>query len=109
MANWSQEVPQGTIESVDGYEPAFRANVNFGADWSRFDADQTHARLQLKIVGRTEEGSSISLDYNSIMRVDEAVAKVFGMQPDAESLPFSNIGTGDILAASSSNRISWSR
>ena len=77
---------------MDGFEPAFKANVNFGADWSNFDADQKHARLQLKVVGRTEEGASISLDYNSIMKVDEAVAKVFGMQPDAKSLPFGNVG-----------------
>ena len=83
---------------MNGFEPAFKASVNFGADWSSFDADQRHARLQLKVVGRTDEGSSISLDYNSIMRVDEAVAKVFTMQPNAKSLPFGNVGKRDSMS-----------
>ncbi|KAI1338296.1 hypothetical protein F5Y15DRAFT_424989 [Xylariaceae sp. FL0016] len=44
----SQGTPTGTIESVPGFEPAFKATVNFGADWLSFDPDGTHGRIDLK-------------------------------------------------------------
>ncbi|KAI1444242.1 hypothetical protein F5Y02DRAFT_419335 [Annulohypoxylon stygium] len=40
--------PTGTIESVPGFEPAFKATVNFGADWLSFDPDGTHGRIDLR-------------------------------------------------------------
>ncbi|KAI4201013.1 MAG: hypothetical protein LQ346_002255 [Caloplaca aetnensis] len=82
------DCPSGTIESAEGFSPAFKAKVNFGADWCTFDADKEHGRLNLKVVARTEEGTSISLDYNGVIRMDEAAWKVFTMQPDAKTMAF---------------------
>ncbi|KAL9014474.1 MAG: hypothetical protein Q9173_000884 [Seirophora scorigena] len=82
------DCPSGTIESVEGFSPAFKAKVNFGADWCTFDADKEHGRLNLKVVARTDEGASISLDYNRVIRMDEAAWKVFTMQPDAKTMAF---------------------
>ncbi|KAL9597891.1 MAG: hypothetical protein Q9219_004844 [cf. Caloplaca sp. 3 TL-2023] len=85
------DCPTGTIESAEGFSPAFKAEVNFGADWCTFDADRQHGRLNLKVVARTTEGgASISLDYNGVMRMDEATWKVFTMQPDAKTMAFGN-------------------
>ena len=43
-----QGTPTGSIE----IEPAFKANVNFGADWLSFDPDGKHARIDLRGVAR---------------------------------------------------------
>lgn len=47
-----QGTPTGTMESVPGFVPAFKANVNFGADWLSFDPDGKHARIDLKGMAR---------------------------------------------------------
>ena len=51
-----QNTPTGTIETVPGYEPAFKANVDFGADWLSFDPDGKHARIDLKGMARFVDG-----------------------------------------------------
>lgn len=48
----SQATPTGTIETVPGYEPAFKATVNFGADWLRFDPDGSHGRIDLRGIAK---------------------------------------------------------
>ncbi|KAL9030776.1 MAG: hypothetical protein Q9196_001126 [Gyalolechia fulgens] len=82
------DCPTGTIESAEGFSPAFKAEVNFGADWCTFDADKQHGRLNLKVVARTTDGACISLDYQGVIRMDEAAWKVFTMQPDAQTMAF---------------------
>lgn len=47
-----QATPTGTIETVPGYEPAFKATVNFGADWLRFDPDGSHGRIDLRGIAK---------------------------------------------------------
>lgn len=87
-----QETPTGTLESIEGFSPAFKAKVNFGADWLRFDPDRAHGRIDLKGIARTEEGHSISFGYVGIIDMDEDVWKIFNMQPDMKTVPFGNAG-----------------
>ncbi len=47
-----QGTPSGTIESVPGYEPSFKAEVAFGADWLSFDPDGKHGRINLKGIAK---------------------------------------------------------
>ncbi|KAL8937350.1 MAG: hypothetical protein Q9216_004467 [Gyalolechia sp. 2 TL-2023] len=84
------DCPTGTIEFAEGCSSAFKAEVNFGADWCTFDADKQHGRLNLKVVARTADGASISLDYHGVIRMDDATWKVFTMQPDAKTMAFGN-------------------
>ena len=51
-ANNLEATPTGTLETVPGFEPAFKANVNFGADWLSFDADGEHARIDLRGIAK---------------------------------------------------------
>ncbi|KAH8429234.1 hypothetical protein N8T08_007198 [Aspergillus melleus] len=82
------ETPTGTVETVEGFEPKFKANVVFGADWLEFDPDQKHARINMKAIARTEDGKEISFGYTGIIDTNEAVLKIFHQQPDSVSVPF---------------------
>ncbi|KAJ5712066.1 hypothetical protein N7488_006222 [Penicillium malachiteum] len=83
-----QETPTGTIETVPGFEPQFSAKVVFGADWLEFDPDKKHARINMKAVATTEDGKDISFGYEGIIELNEAVMKIFNMEPDSVSVPF---------------------
>lgn len=51
----TQGTPTGTIETVPGFEPAFKATVNFGADWLSFDPDGAHGRIDLRGMARYDQ------------------------------------------------------
>ncbi|RYP71297.1 hypothetical protein DL771_004874 [Monosporascus sp. 5C6A] len=80
--------PTGTIETVPGFEPAFKATVNFGADWLSFDPDGNHGRIDLRGMARTEEGHSIDFRYTGVIKMAPEVHKIFDMQPDMATVPF---------------------
>ncbi|KAI9164119.1 Adenylate-forming reductase [Paramyrothecium foliicola] len=80
--------PSGTIESVPGYEPAFKATVNFGADWLSFDPDGEHGRIDLRGMARTENGSSIDFRYVGVIKMAPEVHKIFDMDPEMATVPF---------------------
>ncbi|KAK1979460.1 hypothetical protein LZ30DRAFT_596845 [Colletotrichum cereale] len=80
--------PTGTIETLPGFEPAFKAEVNFGADWLSFDPDGTHGRIDLRGIAKTEAGHSIDFRYQGIIEMAPGVKKIFEMQPDAATVPF---------------------
>ncbi|OOQ83532.1 hypothetical protein PEBR_34492 [Penicillium brasilianum] len=82
------ETPTGTIETVPGFEPQFSAKVVFGADWLEFDPDKKHARINMKAVATTTDDKDISFGYQGIIALNEAVMKIFNMEPDSVSVPF---------------------
>ncbi|KAI1412763.1 hypothetical protein F5Y13DRAFT_162633 [Hypoxylon sp. FL1857] len=92
--------PTGTIETVPGFEPAFKANVCFGADWLSFDPDRQHGRIDLRGIARTEEGHSIDFRYTGVIEMAPEVHKIFDMAPDAKTVPFGfATGTHTFLVA----------
>ncbi|KAK7920439.1 hypothetical protein PG985_008461 [Apiospora marii] len=56
-----QEVPSGTVETVPGFEPAFKAVVTFGGDWFSMDADGKHGRVNFRGIAQTEDGQQIDV------------------------------------------------
>ncbi|KAL9124509.1 MAG: hypothetical protein Q9217_006163 [Psora testacea] len=80
--------PTGTIESVPGYEPAFKAKVDFGADWLSFDPDGNHARIDLKGMARTEQGHAIDFRYRGVIKMPPEVGKLFNGDPTMVTVPF---------------------
>lgn len=110
-----QGTPTGTIESVPGYEPSFKADVTFGADWLSFDPDGKHARINLKgmarfvsdvflahglsemyascsnhctVDHRTESNSAIDFRYKGIIKMPPEVQKLFNGDPTMATVPF---------------------
>ncbi|KUL87833.1 hypothetical protein ZTR_03136 [Talaromyces verruculosus] len=82
------ETPTGTIEAVPGFEPQFSAKVVFGAGWLEFDPDKKYARINMKAVATTTDGKDINFGYQGIIALNEAVMKIFNMEPDSVSVPF---------------------
>lgn len=64
----TQEVPSGTIETVPGFEPAFRADVVFGGDWFSLDADGKYGRVNFRGIAK----------YVKILRTHRQVAVAAG-------------------------------
>lgn len=95
-----QETPTGSIETVEGFEPAFKATVGFGADWLSFDPDGQHARIDLKAVARTEDGHSISFGYVGVITLDDDLRKIFTASPDAKTIPFGNASAFNVSITS---------
>lgn len=85
-----KETPTGTIETVPGFEPAFKATFGFGADWLSFDPDGKFGRIDLKAMAKTDDGHSISFGYVGIITIDEGVSKLFNGSKDAKTVPFGN-------------------
>lgn len=73
---------------MPGFEPAFKADVNFGADWLSFDPDGQHARINLKGMARTVEGQSIDFRYKGVIKMAADVKKIFEMSPEMKTVPF---------------------
>lgn len=78
---------------MEGFEPAFKATVGFGADWLSFDPDGQHARIDLKAVAKTEDGHSISFGYVGVITLTDDLRKIFTASPDAKTIPFGNAST----------------
>ncbi|KAI1387730.1 uncharacterized protein F4822DRAFT_291171 [Hypoxylon trugodes] len=85
------ECPTGTIESVPGFEPAFKATVTFGGDWFSMDADGQHGRVDFKGIAVTEDGHQIDLRTYGIVTMGPEASKVFNLQPDMCTVPFGYI------------------
>ncbi|KAF2726642.1 hypothetical protein EJ04DRAFT_571090 [Polyplosphaeria fusca] len=80
--------PTGTIESVPGYEPSFKADVVFGADWLSFDPDRKHGRINLKGIAKTDKGFSIDFRYKGVIKMADEVHQIFDMDPEMHTVPF---------------------
>ncbi|OTA98539.1 hypothetical protein M426DRAFT_258518 [Hypoxylon sp. CI-4A] len=86
-------MPTGTIETVPGFEPAFKAEVNFGADWMSFDAEDKFSRVNLRGVAKTDKGHSIDYHYTAVAKLEPSLRKLLTGAPDAETIPF-GLATG---------------
>ncbi|KAI5867268.1 hypothetical protein GGS23DRAFT_547604 [Durotheca rogersii] len=82
------ECPSGTVESVPGFEPAFKANFTFGGDWFSMDADGKHGRVDFRGIARSEEGHEIDVRVYGIVKMGPEASKVFNLQPDMATVPF---------------------
>ncbi|KAJ2984313.1 hypothetical protein NQ176_g60 [Zarea fungicola] len=80
--------PTGALETVPGFEPAFKGYVNCGADWLSFDADGEHARIHLRSIAKTEQGYAIDFRFQGVIQLAPEVQKIFNMQPDAATVSF---------------------
>ncbi|KAK2057593.1 hypothetical protein LY76DRAFT_515943 [Colletotrichum caudatum] len=81
-------IPTGTIETVPGFEPAFKANVVFGADWMSFDPDGKFARVDLRGIAKTEGGFTIDFRASGVIRLVPEVLKIVTMDPSMATTPF---------------------
>ncbi|KAK9414816.1 putative Lipid/polyisoprenoid-binding YceI-like domain-containing protein [Seiridium unicorne] len=82
------EVGSGTIETVPGFEPAFKAELNFGADWFTIDHDAKYGRVEIRAIAKTTEGFPIDLRSQGVIELTPPMAKIFGMEPDMATVPF---------------------
>lgn len=94
---------------MPGFEPSFKATVDFGADWLSFDPDGEHGRIDLRGMARfvlsppvevanfnkftndpcrTEEGHAIDFRYTGVIKMAPNVAKIFDGKPDMATVPF---------------------
>ncbi|TAQ89192.1 hypothetical protein B7494_g2483 [Chlorociboria aeruginascens] len=95
------ETSSGTIESVPGFTPAFKANIIFGADWLSFDPDGKFGRINLKGIAKTtEEDLTIDFGYTGVIEMTPEVTKIFTMNPEMKTAPFGHaMGSWTILTA----------
>ncbi|KAJ5736901.1 uncharacterized protein N7483_002026 [Penicillium malachiteum] len=82
------EVPSGTVETVPGFEPEFKAEIVFGGDWFVMDADGKHGRVNFRGIAKTDDGHVIDIRTFGTVDMVPAAAKVFTLQPDMASVPF---------------------
>ncbi|EED19834.1 conserved hypothetical protein [Talaromyces stipitatus ATCC 10500] len=82
------EFGKGTLETVEGFEPAFKAEIFHGADWLSFDSDEKHARIDVKAVAQTEDGETINFPYHGVVTLDKDVLSIFNMEPTSKTIPF---------------------
>jgi cell wall assembly regulator SMI1 len=83
-----KQTSSGSIETVQGFEPAFKADIVWGTDWLTFDPSGTHARVNLKALATTEEGHAISFAYTATIVLNDEIRKILTMQPDMKTVPF---------------------
>ncbi|KAK4240601.1 hypothetical protein C8A03DRAFT_31307 [Achaetomium macrosporum] len=82
------EVASGTIETVPGFEPAFKANVTFGADWFTIDYDKKYGRVDIRAIAKTEQGHPIDIRSQGVIEMSPPMAKIFSMDPEMKTTPF---------------------
>ncbi|EAQ92003.1 hypothetical protein F5144DRAFT_607619 [Chaetomium tenue] len=82
------EVTSGTIETVPGFEPAFKAEVKFAADWFTIDHDKKNGRVDIRCIAKTAEGHAIDLRSQGVIELAPPMAKIFSMDPEMKTTPF---------------------
>ncbi|KAI9730789.1 MAG: hypothetical protein M1818_008069 [Claussenomyces sp. TS43310] len=82
------EVSSGTIESVPGFEPAFKSEITFGADWFSIDHDAKYGRVDIRAIAKTQEGFAIDVRSQGVIQLAPPMAKIFNMEPDMATVPF---------------------
>ncbi|KAK3302590.1 uncharacterized protein B0T15DRAFT_577662 [Chaetomium strumarium] len=82
------EVAHGTIESVPGFAPAFNGILTFGADWFTMDHDRQHARVDIRLIAKTEKGHTLDIRSGGVMEMSRSVEKIFLLDPDAKTTRF---------------------
>ncbi|KAL8910088.1 MAG: hypothetical protein Q9171_004609 [Xanthocarpia ochracea] len=75
-------IDSGSIVSVEGFEPKLDLKLVSGSDYLYFDpGEEKKARLNVKAVFRTPEGTMVALTYTGCIHINEAVQKIFEGQP----------------------------
>jgi hypothetical protein len=100
----------GSIESAPGYEPAFKAELQSGADWFHVDNNGKYGRTEVRSVGKTD-GGFVEIRCTGIMTMAEPILKIFGGAPDMATTPFGlitshmTVTTGDAKLKELENRL----
>ncbi|KAL8857754.1 MAG: hypothetical protein Q9178_005654 [Gyalolechia marmorata] len=80
-------IESGSIVSVEGFEPKLDLKLVSGCDYLYFDpGEEKKARLNVKAVFRTPEGTMVALTYTGCIHINEEVQKIFEGQP--ATVPF---------------------
>ncbi|XXH00684.1 hypothetical protein Hte_007034 [Hypoxylon texense] len=83
--------PTGTIETIPGFEPAFKAKVVFGADWLSLDPDGKHGRIDLRGIAQTDKGFAIDFRAAGVIKITPEIRKIVDMDPTMATIPFGAI------------------
>ena len=73
---------------MPGFEPAFKAEVKFAADWFTIDHDKKNGRVDIRCIAKTAEGHAIDLRSQGVIELAPPMAKIFSMDPEMKTTPF---------------------
>ncbi|RAO73523.1 uncharacterized protein BHQ10_009535 [Talaromyces amestolkiae] len=86
LIHW--ETGSGTLTTAEGYDHPVEANVEYGSDWLVFDPDGGHARPELKLLARTDDGVVLDCGYTGVARASQPILDMFEKDPNAKTFPF---------------------
>ncbi|KAI0419755.1 hypothetical protein F5X98DRAFT_372380 [Xylaria grammica] len=82
------ETSTGSLTTADGYEHAVTGEVVYGADWLINDPDQKHARPNLKLLIKTDDGIVLSSEYTGVAVFSEPINRMWQGDPSVKTFPF---------------------
>ncbi|RWA11906.1 hypothetical protein EKO27_g3190 [Xylaria grammica] len=83
-----QETSTGSLTTADGYEHAVTGEVVYGADWLINDPDEKHARPNLKLLIKTDDGIVLSSEYTGVAVFSEPINRMWQGDPSVKTFPF---------------------
>ncbi|KAH7077571.1 hypothetical protein BKA63DRAFT_564146 [Paraphoma chrysanthemicola] len=83
----------GELRSVENFPIALNAEVQYGSDTVRIEPAQSHVRIAVNAVLKTQAGSHLVYKYHGIVKIDPAFMAIFAASPDAKSTDFGNAFT----------------
>ncbi|KAK5957874.1 hypothetical protein OHC33_001063 [Knufia fluminis] len=78
-----------TVESFDG--PKIEGQVVSGGDWLYIDSSREHARVNVKAMVKTTDGTTISVSWTGHCDLDDKIKAVFTGGPGASTTPFGRL------------------
>ncbi|KAH8896135.1 hypothetical protein GQ53DRAFT_713851 [Thozetella sp. PMI_491] len=79
---------EGTLQSIEGFEPKLDFKLCGGHDWFRVDADKAHGRATISAIATDDEGRALRTIADSILELNEQTTPlIFGL-PGAKDFPF---------------------
>ncbi|KAI0891390.1 hypothetical protein F4806DRAFT_506597 [Annulohypoxylon nitens] len=78
----------GTLTTAEGYEHKVTGEVIYGGDWMFNDPDQQHARPNIKILIKTDDGLILSAEYTGVAVFSEPIKKMWAGDPSITTFPF---------------------
>ncbi|KAL9629849.1 MAG: hypothetical protein Q9164_006694, partial [Protoblastenia rupestris] len=82
------ETQTGTLTTAEGYEQPVEGEVVYGADWLLTDPDKEHARPNLKLLIKTDDGVILNSGYTGVGQFSKPVFDMWEGDQNAKTFPF---------------------
>ncbi|KAH8886609.1 hypothetical protein GQ53DRAFT_769178 [Thozetella sp. PMI_491] len=86
-------ISSGTLTSEPGFPVPIEAELQFGSDYVRVEASQTHVHINVKAVFRNKDGRLLSYAYSGLVTMTPEFVPILMGDPNAKTTSYGSAFT----------------